>query len=231
MAGRNISVTHEALGTTRVMKTCGMMGEVVGKAASVCVLHDCLPRDVYERYWDDLDALLKLPGKARRPTVHDEFTIPDDALALAGPHGPMTGLDPANLQGLVVDDPQATTTGQWTKGEGLKGYVGYGYLYAGNNSQATCRFELQAPAAGMYDVRVAYLPHENRGPRVPVTVETPTQQQTMRINMRERPPLKDDFISVGRCSLQQGDRVVVTIATTDAGGTVHADAAGLFPIE
>ena len=34
MAGRCISVTHEALGTVRVMKTGGMMGEVVGKAAS-----------------------------------------------------------------------------------------------------------------------------------------------------------------------------------------------------
>ena len=39
MAGRCISVTHEALGTVRVMKTCGMMGEVVGKAASVAVRH------------------------------------------------------------------------------------------------------------------------------------------------------------------------------------------------
>ena len=35
MAGRNISVTDEALGTVRVMKTIGMMGEVVGKAARV----------------------------------------------------------------------------------------------------------------------------------------------------------------------------------------------------
>ena len=33
MAGRCISVNHEALGTVRVMRTCGMMGEVVGKAA------------------------------------------------------------------------------------------------------------------------------------------------------------------------------------------------------
>ena len=41
MAGRDLSVTHEALGTVRVMKTCGMMGEVVGKAASVCLRHDC----------------------------------------------------------------------------------------------------------------------------------------------------------------------------------------------
>ena len=36
MAGRDISVTHEALGTTRVQRTTGMMGEVVGMAASLC---------------------------------------------------------------------------------------------------------------------------------------------------------------------------------------------------
>ncbi|MBO7654239.1 MAG: FAD-dependent oxidoreductase, partial [Kiritimatiellae bacterium] len=36
MAGRNISVTHVALGTVRVMRTTGMMGEVVGMAAAVC---------------------------------------------------------------------------------------------------------------------------------------------------------------------------------------------------
>ena len=42
MAGRCISVTHEALGTTRVMKTCGMMGEVVGKAASICTIREML---------------------------------------------------------------------------------------------------------------------------------------------------------------------------------------------
>ncbi len=40
MAGRCISVDHDALGTIRVMRTCGMMGEVVGKAAYLCVKHD-----------------------------------------------------------------------------------------------------------------------------------------------------------------------------------------------
>jgi hypothetical protein len=76
MAGRCISVTHEALGTTRVMKTCGMMGEVVGRAASICVLHDCTPRKVFESYWSEMDELLKLPGKARRATVHDSIKSP-----------------------------------------------------------------------------------------------------------------------------------------------------------
>jgi hypothetical protein len=58
MAGRNISVTHVALGTIRVQRTTGMAGEVVGMAASVCHQYDCLPRDVYEKYLPRLDSLM-----------------------------------------------------------------------------------------------------------------------------------------------------------------------------
>jgi hypothetical protein len=86
MAGRCISVTHEALGTVRVMKTCGMMGEVVGKAASVAVKHGSTPRGVYENHWSELDELLKLPGKGRRATLADPIDVPPDAAASkAGP--------------------------------------------------------------------------------------------------------------------------------------------------
>ena len=59
MAGRDISVTHIALGTTRLMRTHGMMGEVVGMAASVCKKHDCDPRDVYTKYFDELKTLME----------------------------------------------------------------------------------------------------------------------------------------------------------------------------
>ncbi len=50
MAGRNISVTHEALGAVRVMKTTGCMGEIVGMAASICREQECLPRDVHDQH-------------------------------------------------------------------------------------------------------------------------------------------------------------------------------------
>ncbi|MDD4226257.1 MAG: FAD-dependent oxidoreductase [Mariniphaga sp.] len=59
MAGRNISVTHVALGTVRVMRTTGMMGEVVGMAASVASKHNTNPRGVYENYLDELIELMK----------------------------------------------------------------------------------------------------------------------------------------------------------------------------
>ncbi len=58
MAGRDISVTHVALGTVRVMRTCGMMGEVVGMAASLCSEHDTTPRGVFEKHLDGLKALM-----------------------------------------------------------------------------------------------------------------------------------------------------------------------------
>jgi hypothetical protein len=65
MAGRNISVTHVALGTVRVQRTTGMMGEVVGMAASICKEKSALPRDVYNTYLEDLKRLMAdgVPGK------------------------------------------------------------------------------------------------------------------------------------------------------------------------
>jgi hypothetical protein len=231
MAGRCISVTHEALGTVRVMKTCGMMGEVVGKAASVCVLRDCYPRDVYQRYWDDLDALLRLPGKAYRAKVGDQFIIPPDALPEAGPYGAPTGLDPKRLPGLVLDDREAKKSSGWTEGTGLKGYVGYGYLYAGNNSNATCTWELEIPSTGTWDVRIAYQPHENRGKTVPVSVSTPRGSTEQRIDMTRPAPLEHGFLSVGQFELHKGDRITVTIGTQGAGGNAHADAVQLLSLE
>jgi len=46
MAGRCISVDRSSMGSIRVMRTCGMMGEVVGKAAYLCVSRETTPRGV-----------------------------------------------------------------------------------------------------------------------------------------------------------------------------------------
>ena len=59
MAGRDVSVTHEALGTVRVMRTGGMMGEVVGLASYLCARHSTDPRGVYKDHLDELKEFLK----------------------------------------------------------------------------------------------------------------------------------------------------------------------------
>ncbi|MBV5315552.1 MAG: FAD-dependent oxidoreductase [Prolixibacteraceae bacterium] len=72
MAGRNISVSHVALGTVRVMRTTGMMGEVIGMAASVCKQHNTDPRGVYTNYLEDLIQLMqKGTGNPELPKIQN----------------------------------------------------------------------------------------------------------------------------------------------------------------
>jgi hypothetical protein len=47
MAGRNISCTHAAFTSTRVMATCAVTGQAVGTAAAVCLDHGLLPRQLH----------------------------------------------------------------------------------------------------------------------------------------------------------------------------------------
>ena len=67
MAGRNISTTHVAFGSTRVMRTCGMMGEVVGFAASVAKKYKTTPRGVYQDHLPELVGILKGETLAPQP--------------------------------------------------------------------------------------------------------------------------------------------------------------------
>jgi len=60
MAGRNISTTRVALGTTRLMATCAVMGQAAGTAACLCKKYKKLPRDIYAKHISELQqALLK----------------------------------------------------------------------------------------------------------------------------------------------------------------------------
>jgi hypothetical protein len=77
MAGRDISVTHDGLGPVRVMKTCGMMGEIVGKAAWICVRHQTTPRGVYEHQLPLLKELMSQPGALRRESLDGALIPPE----------------------------------------------------------------------------------------------------------------------------------------------------------
>jgi hypothetical protein len=56
---------REGLGLVRVMRTCGMMGEIVGKAAAICVRAETTPRGVYEHHLEADRSLMPLPGEFR----------------------------------------------------------------------------------------------------------------------------------------------------------------------
>ncbi|MNL63545.1 FAD dependent oxidoreductase [compost metagenome] len=67
MAGRNISTTHVAFGSTRVMRTCGMMGEVVGFASYIAAKYKTTPRGVYKDHLPELTGILKGETLAPQP--------------------------------------------------------------------------------------------------------------------------------------------------------------------
>jgi len=80
MAGRCISVTHVALGTVRVMRTGGMMGELIGMAASLCKKHDTTARGVYENHLAELK-------KLARNGVGKSAKVDEDAFRQAAENG------------------------------------------------------------------------------------------------------------------------------------------------
>lgn len=66
MAGRDISASKMAMGSTRVMGTCAVGGQAVGTAAARCIKYDCDPRGAQEHMRELQQMLLKddayIPG-------------------------------------------------------------------------------------------------------------------------------------------------------------------------
>lgn len=231
MAGRCTSVTHEALGTVRVMKTCGMMGEVVGKAAAICIKENTTPRGVYEKHLGQLLEMVQLPGKAQRQTVSDDFIIPADALPEASPTGPIKGIIPASLPGTVIDDTKAVKKGNWTAGYGLKGYFGNSYLYAAGGSNAEIEFEFTPEKSGPVEVRYAYLFHENRAKNATIIITQGSSITKKTVDMTKPAPLENGMFSLGTFNFNSGQPVRVSLSAKDAKGNLHADAVQFLPAE
>ena len=225
MAGRNISVTDVALGTVRVMKTIGMMGEVVGKAASIAIRRDCTPREVYTLYWSEMDQLLKLPGRARR--------MPDNTFDISGPApAPVDdaggrGIALTSLKGVVIDNAKAKLTGKWTPGSNLP-YVGNDYAYArGPGNTAT--FEFTVPASGSYEVRFASAAHENRASNTAVTVRHAGGNASVSVNQRVNPRIENRWITLGTYTFNAGQTYAVVVDAANADGNAHIDAVQILP--
>ena len=229
MAGRNISVTHEALGTIRVMKTCGMIGVVVGKAAAVATKHNVGPREVYYQYLDELIDLLQIPGNVRRTTLDGEFGVDPELPDLGEPELDWIPLN--QLEGIVIDDDKAKLSGKWTQGGGLKKYIENGYRYAGSDSGAVAAFEFTVPEDGEYEVRISWQPHENRGSKTPVKVQSADGEKSFELNQQVAPPLAKGFYGLGVYKFTADKPGSVVVSTEGAKGNAHIDAVQIISVD
>ena len=228
MAGRNISVTDQALGTVRVMKTIGMMGEVVGKAAAIAVERQCSPREVYLKHWKDLDGLLQLPGRARRTSLEAPFQVTG---AAPGPvddtGGRAVAVNVSSLPGIVVDNATAKLTGKWSTGFSLE-HIGPDYAYArGTGFKAAMEFSV--PTDGRYEVRFATAPHENRASNTAVTVRSADGDKRVIVNQKQRAPIDGLWVSLGTHRFAAGKPGVVEVSAEQADGNVQIDAIQVLP--
>jgi len=59
LGGRIISASHVAFSCIRVMRTLGILGEVIGMAASLCTKENAQPRDIYEKHFEKLKVMME----------------------------------------------------------------------------------------------------------------------------------------------------------------------------
>jgi hypothetical protein len=228
MAGRTISVDRNSLGSTRVMRTCGMMGEVVGKAAWICVRHHTSPRGVYEQYLDILKDLMNQPGAMRRDSLEAALYMPANAKKLPDTALSSDSIDPKKMDGIVIDDEDAELTGTWSKGEGLKPYVGSHYSYASAKG-ASARFSFAVKESGSYEVRAYWQPHENRAKAAPITILSADGEKIVTVDQSKPASGKNGAQSLGTFKFNAGEEAAVIFRTEGAKGNVHLDAVQVVP--
>ena len=236
MAGRHISVTHEALGTVRVMRTIGMMGEVVGKAAYLAVRENTDPRGVYQQHLPDLIKLMEQPGRMRRTDLRSELfldtsiadfrELPVGKMNLDLQKGTPTKLtaeesaELSKLGGIVVDDAQAKFEGKWTEGHSLD-HLGSGYHYAGGaGNRATFTFEVKD--AGKYELRGYWQGHENRSGNALLIINR-AGEKPVSLRLDQKVGEIEKPVSLGRFQFAAGTHTLV-LSTEGAKGNVQADA-------
>ncbi len=128
--------------------------------------------------------------------------------------------------GIVIDDSQATKTGQWKESTYSKSFVGSGYVHDDNagKGDAMIRFTAKLPHSGRYEVRVAYSPGPNRSARVPITIELGGGKSLNKVLDQRTIQIKPMWASLGTFDFDASDLAAVTIANVGTTGYVIADA-------
>jgi hypothetical protein len=142
-------------------------------------------------------------------------------------------VDAKTLPGLAVDDSQAKRVGSWTLSKHNGSYIGEGYLHDGNSSKGekSLTFQPEIPAAGVYEIRLAYTPGSNRASAVPVTILSADGEKVIKIDEREDPPIDGRFISLGRHRFEKSGQGYVLVANEGTNGHVIADAVVFLPVD
>jgi len=210
-----LSATHMAYGSIRMEPVFMILGQSAATAAAFA-----------------LDE--KLPvQKVKYAKLRERLLADTQVLEWRGPRAVFPAQTAPPLEGIVVDDRQARTTGMWTETmTPTWTRVGAGYVHDGNNGKgiATITFIPDVPEAGTYQAILFYPRHPNRARNVPVVV-TIDGSETKTVNVNQRGEAGASSISLGVFKLPKGKSSSVTISNRDTDGYVVADAVQFVPVK
>jgi hypothetical protein len=208
------SASHVAYCTIRMEPVYMILGQASGVAAALAV--------------DGKTSVQQVPADRLRARLKAQKAVlsPDEVPVRTG----ASGLDPAKLGGIVVDDAQAQMTGAWTFSTSTLPYVGAGYHHDGNegHGEKRVRFTPKLPHAGDYEVRLFYPAHANRARNTLVVVHAADTEKSLRVNQRRPAGARGHLLGTFRFEVGGGH---VELRNDDADGFVVADAAMWVPVK
>jgi hypothetical protein len=218
-----LSATHVAYSSIRVEPTWMTIGQSAGIAAALAAKADV-----------SVQALDYAQLRARLLAQHQVLDLPvlEPLTAKSAASGKGTGIAPASLPGLILDDAQAELSGEWERSTNFKPHVGTGYLHDEQRSDGKSRavFRFKAPADGDFELRMAYSAHPTRTTRLPVTLTNGPQVQTFAVDQTIALPSGDAFRAIGTVRLRRDGDYVLEVTNKDTGGFTIVDAFQLLPV-
>jgi hypothetical protein len=218
-----LSATHVAYSSIRVEPTWMAIGQSAGIAAALAA-----------KAGVSVQALDYAQLRARLLAQHQVLDLPVLAPlpAKSAASGKGTGIAPASLPGLILDDAQAELSGDWERSTNFKPHVGTGYLHDEQRSDGKSRavFRFKAPADGEFELRMAYSAHPTRTTRLPVTLTNGPQVQTFTVDQTIALPSGDAFRTIGTVRLRRDGDYVLEVTNKDTGGFAIVDAFQLLPV-
>jgi hypothetical protein len=169
--------------------------------------------------------------------LHDRLAADKQVLIWTGPkkssEGGAAGLDPKKLEGIVIDDEQATLHGFGMNGHVTSPYVAAGYRHDGNEEkgQQSAVFPVKVAQDGKYEVRIGYSVNGNRATNVPVKITHAGGVADIKLNQKKTPAIDKLFQPVGQFEFKAGKEYSVEISNKDTDGYVLIDAVQLVIVK
>lgn len=128
--------------------------------------------------------------------------------------------DQSKLEGVVVDNTDATLVGEWKHSVHTPPFVGASYIHdlKEGKGEKSATFTPFLPEAGSYEVRISHNTNIRRSTNAPITIRHADGVAKLRINEGEEAPIKKLFRSLGQYRFEAGQVGSVTISNEGTEG-------------